>query len=279
MTATTLTRTKSPIQSDKFRKVLGNFVPPAIAIFAFLLIWEIFVRIQGESATLPSPLQMATSPDIQKLILNPFFDEGDINKGLGLQLLASLQRVAFGYTLSAIVGIALGMLIGVSSLMYRALDPLFQLLRTIPPLAWLPLSLAAIQKNEPAAIFVIFITAIWPILINTAVGVRQIPQDYNNVARVLQLSKQKYFTKVVFPATVPYIFTGLRIGIGLSWLAIIAAEMLVGGVGIGFFIWDAYNSNKIGEIIIALVYIGLIGLLLDRLVAFIATLVVPQEQK
>jgi nitrate/nitrite transport system permease protein len=143
----------------------------------------------------------------------------------------------------------------------------------------LPLSLAAIQKNEPAAIFVIFITAIWPILINTAVGVRQIPQDYNNVARVLKLPKQKYFTKVVFPATVPYIFTGLRIGIGLSWLAIIAAEMLVGGVGIGFFIWDAYNSNNIGEIIIALIFIGLIGLLLDRLVAFIATLVVAEEQK
>ena len=279
MTATASTRTKSSLQPDKLQEIIKNFLPPTIAILVFLLIWQIFVMLQGDNATLPSPLQMITSPDIQKLVFNPFFDDGDINKGLGWQLLASLQRVALGYTLAAIAGIALGMLIGVSSLMYRALDPLFQLLRTIPPLAWLPLSLAAIQKNEPAAIFVIFITAIWPILINTAVGVRQIPQDYNNVARVLQLPKQKYFTKVVFPATVPYIFTGLRIGIGLSWLAIIAAEMLVGGVGIGFFIWDAYNSNQVGEIIIALLYIGLIGLLLDRLVAFIATKVVPQEQR
>jgi nitrate/nitrite transport system permease protein len=279
MTATVATRTKSPIQSDTIRNIVRNVLPPVIAILAFLLIWQIFVMLQGDKATLPSPLQIITDKEIQKLVLNPFFDEGDINKGLGWQLLASLKRVAVGYTLAAVVGVALGMLIGVSPLMYRALDPMFQLLRTIPPLAWLPLSLAAIQKNEPAAIFVIFITAIWPILINTAVGVRQIPQDYNNVARVLQLPKQKYFTKVVFPATVPYIFTGLRIGIGLSWLAIIAAEMLVGGVGIGFFIWDSYNSNKVAEIIIALVYIGLVGLLLDRLVGFVATLVVPQEQR
>jgi nitrate/nitrite transport system permease protein len=279
MTATVATRTKSPIQSDTIRNIVKNVLPPAIAILVFLILWQIFVMLQGDKATLPSPLQIITDKEVQKLVLNPFFDDGDINKGLGWQLLASLKRVAFGYSLAAVVGVALGMLIGVSPLMYRALDPLFQLLRTIPPLAWLPLSLAAIQKNEPAAIFVIFITAIWPILINTAVGVRQIPQDYNNVARVLQLPKQKYFTKVVFPATVPYIFTGLRIGIGLSWLAIIAAEMLVGGVGIGFFIWDSYNSNKVAEIIIALVYIGLVGLLLDRLVGFIATLVVSQEQR
>lgn len=279
MTANAATPAKNPFKPDHVQNILKNITPPAVALVVLLALWELFVAIQGEKATLPSPLQMASDPDIRKLIFNPFYDEGDINKGLGLQLLASLSRVAFGYTISAVVGIALGMVIGVSSLMHRALDPIFQLLRTIPPLAWLPLSLAAIQKNEPAAIFVIFITAVWPILINTAVGVRQIPQDYNNVAKVLKLSRFKYFTKIVFPATVPYIFTGLRIGIGLSWLAIIAAEMLVGGVGIGFFIWDAYNSNKIGDIIIALVYIGLVGLLLDRLVSFIATLVVPAEQK
>jgi nitrate/nitrite transport system permease protein len=163
--------------------------------------------------------------------------------------------------------------------MYRALDPLFQILRTVPPLAWLPISLAAFQQANPSAIFVIFITAIWPIIINTTEGVRQIPQDYNNVARVLKLSRFKYFFKVLLPATAPYIFTGLRIGIGLSWLAIVAAEMLIGGVGIGFFIWDAWNSSRISDIIIAIVYVGLVGLLLDRLIVFVGTLVLPEEQK
>jgi nitrate/nitrite transport system permease protein len=181
--------------------------------------------------------------------------------------------------MSAIVGIALGILIGTSTLMYRALDPIFQVLRTVPPLAWLPISLAAFQQANPSAIFVIFITAIWPIIINTAEGVRQIPQDYNNVAKVLQLPRQKYFFKILLPATVPYIFTGLKIGIGLSWLAIVAAEMLIGGVGIGFFIWDAWNSSRVSEIIVAIVYVGIVGLLLDKLVSYIADRVVPDEQK
>jgi nitrate/nitrite transport system permease protein len=148
----------------------------------------------------------------------------------------------------------------------------------VPPLAWLPISLAAFQSSEPSAIFVIFITAIWPVIINTAVGVQQIPQDYKNVARVLRLSKKDYFFEVLFPATVPYIFTGLRIGVGLSWLAIVAAEMLIGGVGIGFFIWDAWNSSLISEIILALVYVGIVGLLLDKVVMFIADRIVPGRQ-
>jgi nitrate/nitrite transport system permease protein len=143
----------------------------------------------------------------------------------------------------------------------------------------LPIALAALQEAEPSAIFVIFITAIWPIVINTTVGVQQVPQDYRNVSRVLKLSKSEYFFNILFPAAVPYIFTGLRIGIGLSWLAIVAAEMLIGGVGIGFFIWDAYNSSLISEIIIALVYVGIVGLLLDRFIAFLESLVVPAEQK
>lgn len=147
------------------------------------------------------------------------------------------------------------------------------MLRTIPPLAWLPISLAGFQQAEPSAIFVIFITSIWPIVINTAVGVRNIPQDYRNVAAVLRLSPWEVFTKITLPATVPYIFTGLRIGIGLSWLAIIAAEMLIGGVGIGFFIWDAWNSSRISDIIVALVYVGLVGFVLDRLIGFAGALV------
>lgn len=248
---------------------------PAIAIAVFLTIWQLFSWLPG--ATLPGPIQVVK--DTWILILYPFYDRGGTDVGLFWQLLASLKRVAVGFTASAIVGIALGILIGVNTAIYKSLDPLFQLLRTIPPLAWLPLSLAALQKNEPAAIFVIFITSIWPILINTSVGVRQIPQDYNNVARVLQLSKQEYFTSILIPSALPYIFTGLRIGVGLSWLAIIAAEMLVGGVGIGFFIWDSWNANKISEIILALVYIGVVGLLLDKAMAYVESLIVPADQK
>lgn len=249
---------------------------PLVAVIVLLVIWQIICS--GPNPNLPSPIKVIQET-WNPLIINPFFDNGGTDKGLGLQIFASLTRVAVGFSLAAIVGIALGILIGSSRLMYDALDPIFQVLRTIPPLAWLPIALAALRESEPSAIFVIFITSIWPIIINTTVGVQQVPQDYRNVSRVLQLSNLEYFFNILFPASVPYIFTGLRIGIGLSWLAIVAAEMLVGGVGIGFFIWDAYNSSRMSEIILALVYVGLVGLLLDRFVAFIASLVVPAEQK
>jgi nitrate/nitrite transport system permease protein len=251
-----------------------KIVRPLVALFVLLLIWQIMTS--GANPNLPSPITVIKET-WDPLIINPFFNNGGTDVGLGLQIFASLQRVALGFSLSAIIGIALGILVGSSRLMYDALDPIFQVLRTIPPLAWLPISLAALRESSPSAIFVIFITAIWPIIINTTVGVQQIPQDYRNVSRVLQLSKIEYFFNILFPATVPYIFTGLRIGIGLSWLAIVAAEMLVGGVGIGFFIWDAYNSSRMSEIILALVYVGVVGLLLDRLVAWIASIVVPAE--
>jgi nitrate/nitrite transport system permease protein len=254
---------------------LKGLIPPAIALVIFLAIWQLLTM--SPDANLPTPIR--TVQDTWELIVNPFFNYGGTDKGLFWQVWTSLQRVALGFSLAAIVGVALGILVGTSSVMYSALDPLFQILRTVPPLAWLPISLAAFQQANPSAIFVIFITAIWPIIINTTEGVRQIPQDYNNVARVLQLSKPQYFFKILFPATVPYIFTGLRIGIGLSWLAIVAAEMLIGGVGIGFFIWDAWNSSRISDIIIAIVYVGLVGLLLDRLIVFVGTLVLPEEQK
>ncbi|MEB3312142.1 MAG: nitrate ABC transporter permease [Snowella sp.] len=253
-----------------------KIIRPLVALLILLAIWQLFCS--GPNPNLPSPLTVLQET-WDPLIINPFFDNGGTDKGLGLQILASLGRVAVGFSLSAIVGIALGILIGGSRVMYDALDPIFQVLRTIPPLAWLPIALAAFREAEPSAIFVIFITAIWPIIINTTVGVQQVPQDYRNVSRVLQLSKVEYFFNILFPAAVPYIFTGLRIGIGLSWLAIVAAEMLVGGVGIGFFIWDAYNSSRMSEIILALLYVGVVGLLLDRLVAFIASIVVPAEQK
>jgi nitrate/nitrite transport system permease protein len=254
---------------------IKELIPATIAFIIFLVIWQIFTM--SPDANLPSPVRTVT--ETWDLIVNPFFNYGGNDKGLFWQVFTSLQRVALGFSLAAIVGIGLGILIGTTPLMYKALDPLFQILRTIPPLAWLPISLAAFQQANPSAIFVIFITAIWPIIINTTEGVQQIPQDYNNVARVLRLSKREYFFKILFPATVPYIFTGLRIGIGLSWLAIVAAEMLIGGVGIGFFIWDAWNSSRMSDIIIAIVYVGIVGLLLDRLIVFVGGLVLPEEQK
>ncbi|MDX2212456.1 MAG: nitrate ABC transporter permease [Oculatellaceae cyanobacterium bins.114] len=256
-------------------KGVRRLIPPIVAIAIFLVIWEALTA--AGIVSLPSPSQ--TLEDTWELIINPLYDNGGTDKGLFRQIWASLGRVAIGFTLATIAGISLGILTGTSRFMHEALDPIFQVLRTVPPLAWLPISLAAFQQAQPSAIFVIFVTAVWPIIINTAEGVRQIPQDYNNVAKVLRLSKPEYFLTILIPATVPYIFTGLRIGIGLSWLAIVAAEMLIGGVGIGFFIWDAWNNSRISDIIIALLYIGIVGLLLDRLVGWVATLMVPQEQK
>ena len=245
---------------------LRNAAPALVALALLLGIWELLCH--GKAAALPPPSQVIA--DTWPLISDPFFDHGGVDKGMFWHLAASLSRVALGFSLAAGVGIALGVLIGKSTVAYRGLDPIFQVLRTVPPLAWLPLSLAAFQRADPSAIFVIFITAIWPIILNTAVGIREIPQDYVNVVRVLRLSPLEYFWKIMLPATVPYMFTGLKIGIGLSWLAIIAAEMLIGGVGIGFFIWDAWNSSLMSEIILALVYVGLVGFLLDRAISLLA---------
>jgi nitrate/nitrite transport system permease protein len=255
---------------DRSRKIIAS----SLATIVALGIWQLLCM--GEDPALPPPLTVIT--DTWELIIDPFFNNGGTDVGLFWQILASLKRVAIGFSLAAVVGIAVGVLIGANRLVYEALDPMFQVLRTVPPLAWLPISLAALKDNEPSAIFVIFITAIWPILINTAVGVQQLPQDYKNVARVLKLSKVDYCTHILLPATVPYVFTGLRIGIGLSWLAIVAAEMLIGGVGIGFFIWDAWNSSLISEIILALVYVGIVGLLLDKLVDTIGKRLTPGGQ-
>ncbi|HSI39924.1 MAG TPA: nitrate ABC transporter permease [Xanthobacteraceae bacterium] len=245
------------------RTVAAAVVPPAIVLVLLLGLWELLCA--GPGATLPPPSTIWQ--ESYDLIVNPFFENGSQDIGLGWRVLISLQRVAIGFGLAAIAGIVLGVLVGQSVWAMRGLDPIFQVLRTVPPLAWLPIALAAFRDSNPSAIFVIFITAIWPVIINTAVGVRNIPQDYRNVAKVLRLNPLEFFLKIMLPSAAPYIFTGLRIGIGLSWLAIVAAEMLTGGVGIGFFIWDAWNSSRLPDIIVALVYIGVVGFILDRLVA------------
>jgi bicarbonate transport system permease protein len=257
------------------KSIKKNVLPPAIAIAVFLGLWE---ALSASGITLlPGPSSLFTDARTFELVRYPFYDRGGIDKGMFWQTWASLQRVGISYTLAAIVGISLGIAIGTSQTLSKALDPLFLFLRTVPPLAWVPISLAALNKNEPAALFVIFITAVWPILINTAVGVKQIPQDYINVSKVVQASNQKYFFQILLPSALPYIFTGLRVAISLAWLAIIAAEIVMSGiVGIGFFIWEAYQNNYISEVILALVWIGAVGLLLDTAMSWLQNKIVKQ---
>ncbi|MGY5802484.1 nitrate ABC transporter permease [Rhizobium sp. LEGMi12c] len=249
--------------------VLRNVLPPLVVLVLLLAVWQLLCEQPG--ASLPPPSQVWQ--ESYDLIVYPFFYNGPQDIGLAWRVLVSLQRVAYGFGLAAVAGVLIGAVIGQSVWAMRGLDPIFQVLRTVPPLAWLPLSLAAFQNSNPSAIFVIFITSIWPVIINTAVGVRNIPQDYRNVAKVLRLNQIEFFFRIMVPAAAPYIFTGLRIGAGLSWLAIVAAEMLTGGVGIGFFIWDAWNSSRLPDIIVALAYIGVTGFVLDRLVAGLGAVV------
>ena len=250
------------------RALAARVVPPFIMLVLIFGIWQILCMKPG--ATLPSPSRIWA--DAKDLIVDPFFVAGPQDIGLGWRVLTSLQRVAVGFGLASVVGVIVGAIIGQSIWAMRGLDPIFQVMRTVPPLAWLPISLAAFRDSNPSAIFVIFITSIWPIIINTAVGIRNIPQDYRNVAAVVRLNQLEFFWKIMIPSAAPYIFTGLRIGIGLSWLAIVAAEMLTGGVGIGFFIWDAWNSSRLSDIFVALAYIGTVGFVLDRIVAFVANI-------
>jgi nitrate/nitrite transport system permease protein len=263
----------NPIVS-KGRALIAAILPTVVMTGALLLFWQLLCG--SPDATFPSPVKVWQ--ESHNVITHPFKgveigfthfsiqDGGDV--GIAGHVLTSLSRVLIGYSIAAIVGVALGILIGQSVFAFRALDPLFQVLRTVPPLAWLPISLAIFQQAQPAAIFLIFITAIWPVILNSAAGVQTIPAAYRNVAKVLALNPVEYFVRIMLPATVPHMFTGLRIGVGMSWLAIVAAEMVQGGTGVGFFIWDSYNSSLLTDTIVALVWIGLVGFTLDRIVAF-----------
>ena len=268
-----MTPTASPGRRSRRRRLLPalpQILPYLLCIGAFLLVWQLLSGALG-SARLPGPINVLVDT-WDPYISQPFFDDGGTSKGLGWQILISLQRVAVGYGLAAVVGVAIGGLLGLNRFAGKGFDPVVQVLRTVPPLAWFPISLMVFQDANTSAVFVIFITAIWPIIINTAVGIQEIPQDYTNVARVLHLSKRAYISNIVIPATVPYVFTGLRIAVGLAWLAIVAAEMLKADGGIGYFIWDAYNAGgdaSSSQIILAIIYVGVVGLLLDRLVAWV----------
>ncbi len=261
-----------------WKKNSQNILPPILGLLGFLFVWQFLSSAQ--IIKLPGPTSVWTDERTRILLMYPFMNSKTYGVGLFWQTLASLERVAKGYTMAAVVGIGMGVVVGTNPLLNKALDPIFQFLRMVAPLAWVPIALAALQQNEPAALFVIFVTSVWPILINTAEGVRQIPDDYNNVAKVLQLTQKEYYINILFPSALPYIFTGLRIAIGLAWLAIIAAEIVMSGItGIGFFIWNAYQQNYISEILLAVFYIGAVGLMLDRMMAWLQNKIAPSQGK
>ena len=236
-----------------------KIVAPLLGAALLVLVWQI---ITVKNTSFPTPL--VTLEEAIKLFSDPFYRNSLNDQGIGWNLLASLQRVAIGFGLAALVGIPLGFLIGRVQFIGNMFSPIISLLKPVSPLAWLPIGLLVFQSANPAAIWSIFICSIWPMIINTAVGVQRVPQDYMNVARVLNLSEWKVLTKILLPSALPYILTGVRLSIGTAWLVIVAAEMLTGGVGIGFWVWDEWNNLNVPHIIIAIVAIGFVGLLLEQ---------------
>ena len=240
-------------------------LPPVVGVALLVGIWALFTL---KSSNFPTPAE--TFDAAIKLFADPFYRKGPNDQGIGWNILSSLQRVGLGFGMAALVGIPLGFMIGRFEFLNRMVSPLVSLLRPVSPLAWLPIGLLVFKAANPAAIWTIFICSIWPMIVNTAVGVRQIPQDYLNVARVLNLSEWKVFTTILFPAVLPYMITGVRLSIGVAWLVIVAAEMLTGGVGIGFWVWDEWNNLKVEHIIIAIFTIGIVGLLLEQALVLLA---------
>ena len=267
----------------------------SIAIFLFfILIWHLAVKsletdapamdpeyaaLMGATAkgasAIPSPFDVGA--EIWSHITDPFYDAGPNDKGVGIQLAYSIGRVAIGFGFAIIVAIPLGFLIGMSPLMHKALDPYIQIMKPISPLAWMPLALYTIKDSGVSSIFVIFICSVWPMLINTAFGVSTVRKEWLNVSRTLEVSKIRTALTVILPAAAPTIMTGMRIAIGIAWLVIVAAEMLVGGTGIGYFVWNEWNNLSITNVIAAIFFIGLIGMILDQILAQISRLVAYEE--
>lgn len=240
-------------------------LPPLLGISLLILIWEI---IAVKTSSFPSP--WITLQEAIRLFSDPFYQNGPNDQGIGWNIYASLKRVAVGFGLAAAVGIPLGFLIGRFKFLSGMFNPIISLLKPVSPLAWLPIGLLVFKSAHPAAIWSIFICSIWPMIINTAIGVQRVPQDYMNVARVLNLSEWKIVTRILFPSVLPYMLTGVRLAIGTAWLVIVAAEMLTGGVGIGFWVWDEWNNLNVPHIIIAIIVIGLVGLILEQILVSIA---------
>ncbi|MDN8613886.1 nitrate ABC transporter permease [Variovorax ginsengisoli] len=258
-----------------FRAVWLRVLPPVLGFALLVLVWEL-VALKSTTG-FPSPL--ATWQQALTVFSDPFYSKGPNDQGVGWNVLSSLQRVALGFGLAAAVGIPAGFAIGRFEFLSRMFNPLISLLRPVSPLAWLPIGLLVFKGANPAAIWTIFICSIWPMIINTAVGVQRVPSDYMNVARVLNLSEWKIFTKILFPAVLPYMLTGVRLAVGTAWLVIVAAEMLTGGVGIGFWVWDEWNNLNVANIIIAIFVIGIVGLVLEFALVKIATAFTFEEVK
>ncbi|WP_395056750.1 nitrate ABC transporter permease [Polaromonas sp.] len=263
---------KTPVD---WRGVWMAFLPPLLGLALLVGVWEL-VSV-GTARSIPSPLD--TWKQAVVLFSDPFYSKGPNDQGVGWNVLSSLQRVAFGFGMAAVVGIPVGFMIGRFEFLSRMFNPLISLLRPVSPLAWLPIGLLVFKGANPAAIWTIFICSIWPMIINTAVGVQRVPQDYMNVARVLNLSEWKIITKILFPAVLPYMLTGVRLAVGTAWLVIVAAEMLTGGVGIGFWVWDEWNNLNVKNIIIAIFVIGIVGLLLEFALIKLATAFTFEEVK
>lgn len=248
-----------------FAAALRLLLPPILGLAAFVGVWAL---VSKSSPQLPGPVVVFQAA--VALFSDPFYRNGPNDQGIGWNILNSLERVGIGFGLAALIGIPAGFLIGRFRFLADMTAPIVSLLRPVSPLAWLPIGLLVFKAANPAAIWVIFISSIWPMIINTAVGVQRIPQDYLNVARVLNLPESKVFTKILFPAVLPYMMTGVRLSIGVAWLVIVAAEMLTGGVGLGFWVWDEWNNLKVENIIIAIFVVGLIGLLLEQALVMLA---------
>jgi nitrate/nitrite transport system permease protein len=251
--------------NSRGRRLLLAVLPPLLGLGLLVLVWQI---ISIKNTTFPSPL--ATWQEAVRLFADPFYSKGPNDQGIGWNILASLKRVAVGFGMAAVVGIPLGFMIGRFKFLAGMFNPIISLLKPVSPLAWLPIGLLVFKAADPAAIWSIFICSIWPMVINTAIGVQRVPQDYMNVARVLNLSEWKIFTKILLPSVLPYMLTGVRLSIGTAWLVIVAAEMLTGGVGIGFWVWDEWNNLNVPHIIIAIVTIGVVGLILEQALVALA---------
>jgi nitrate/nitrite transport system permease protein len=246
------------VEPIAWRGLVAGLLPPIAGLALLVGIWALFTHKGG---AIPTP--SATLEAALKLFADPFYRKGPNDQGIGWNVLFSLERVGLGFGMAAMVGIPLGFLIGRFATLHRMVSPLISLLKPVSPLAWLPIGLLVFKAANPAAIWTIFICSIWPMVINTAVGVQRVPQDYLNVARVLNLSEWRIATRILLPAVMPYLLTGVRLSVGTAWLVIVAAEMLTGGVGIGFWVWDEWNNLNVAHIIVAIFVIGLVGLLLE----------------
>jgi len=244
-----------------------QWVSPVIGFGVLVVIWSLVALKSGNA--FPTPWE--TLLQAREVFGDPFYNHGPNDQGIGWNILSSLKRVAVGFGLAALVGIPAGFVLGRFEWASRMFNPLISLLRPVSPLAWLPIGLLVFKGAHPAAIWTIFICSIWPMIINTAVGVQRVPVDYMNVAKVLNLSEWKIMTKILFPAVLPYMLTGVRLSVGTAWLVIVAAEMLTGGVGIGFWVWDEWNNLNVKDIIIAIFIIGVVGLILEAALVRLAS--------